>query len=309
MLEPEARLESVRQGDVIGPARREQEDRKEREEGAAHGGGESSRTSSGAGRLARVEDLEVVRARPERAGLFIDFDGTLSEIVTHPEDALPVEGAVEVLSSLAAAYRVVAVVSGRRARGVAQRLGRPAGVRCFGLYGLEDETGPLDPAGAEMLDTVTRILPDLEAAAAVPGVRIEPKGFHVSVHYRGVEDPVAARRSLLALLGPAAKGVGMRLIEGKRVIELAPERGPSKGDLVERVTRDEHLEALAYAGDDLPDLEAFAAIERLRGQGVTGVRIAVRSAETPEEVVEAADLVVEGPVGLVELLRGLLRTR
>jgi trehalose 6-phosphate phosphatase len=310
MLEPEPRLESVRQGDVIGSACREQQDRNENEEGAAHGGGESSRASPGAGRLAGVDDLEVVRARPDRAGLFIDFDGTLSEIVPHPEDALPIEGAVDLLSSLATTYRVVAVVSGRRARGVAQRLGRPAGVRCFGLYGLEDESGPLDPVGAEMLEAVTRLLPELErAVAVVPAARIEPKGFHVSVHYRGADDPVAARRSLLAVLGPAAKRERMRLIEGKRVIEIAPEQAPSKGDLVEGVVRGEHLEALAYAGDDLPDLEAFAAVERLRSEGIAGVRIAVRSVETPEEVVGAADLVVEGPVGLVELLRGLLRTR
>jgi trehalose 6-phosphate phosphatase len=256
-----------------------------------------------------MDDLDSVRARPDRAGVFVDFDGTLSEIVPRPEDARPIDGAVEVLAALASVFRVVAVVSGRRARGVAQRLGRPAGVRCFGLYGLEDESGPLDPGGAEMLDAVTSLLPDLErAAAAVPGTRIEPKGFHVSVHYREAPDPEAARRSLLAAIGAAANREGMRLMEAKRVIEVAPERAPSKGDLIERVVGVEGLRALAYAGDDLPDLEAFAAVERLRREGVAGVRIAVRSAETPEEVADAADLVVEGPAGLVGVLRGLLRT-
>lgn len=257
-----------------------------------------------------MDALEVLRRRPERAGLFIDFDGTLSEIVPRPEDALPVQGATSVLAALAEAFAVVAVVSGRRAQGVAERLGHPPGVRWFGLYGLEDESGPLDPTGADMLDAVAHLLPDLErASAAVPGTRVEPKGFHVSVHYRAAADPEAARRSLRAALEPAAARQGMRLLEGKRVIEIAPEHGPSKGDLVERVVRGERLRAVAYAGDDLPDLEAFAAVERLRDQGVAGVRVAVRSAETPEEVLERADVVVEEPAGLVELLRDLLRPR
>jgi trehalose 6-phosphate phosphatase len=255
-------------------------------------------------------DLEALRTRPGSSGVFLDFDGTLSDIVPTPEEARPVEGAADALAALASTFRVVAVVSGRRARGVAQRLGRPAGVRCFGLYGLEDEAGPTEMAGAELLEAVERLLPEVErAAAAVPGARVEPKGFHVSVHYRAAPDPKAARLALLASLEPPAARLAMRLLEGKRVIEIAPERAPSKGDLVERVTRQERLEALLYAGDDLPDLEAFAAVDRLRADGLAGMLVAVRSAEPPEELLRLADLVVEGPRALVELLRSLLSAR
>lgn len=252
----------------------------------------------------------MLRARPASSGLFLDFDGTLAEIVPDPKDARAVEGASPVLSDLASLFAVVAVVSGRRARGLVQRLGRPPGVRCFGLYGLEDETGPLDQEAATFLETVERLLPDLErAAAAVPGAWVEPKGFHASIHYRAAPDPDAARSVLLDSLGRVIDRTGMRLLEGKRVVEVAPERGPSKGDVVERVAGEEHLDGVLYAGDDLPDLEAFTAVDRMRRRGVTGIRVAVRSAGTPDRVLEAADLVVEGPASLVELLEGLLSLR
>jgi len=79
--------------------------------------------------------------------------------------------------------------------------------------------------------------------------------------------------------------------------------------VVERVAREERLGGVLYAGDDLPDLDGFAAAARLRADGIAGIRIAVRSAGTPAAVVEAADLVVGGPPALVELLEGLLSGR
>jgi trehalose 6-phosphate phosphatase len=74
---------------------------------------------------------------------------------------------------------------------------------------------------------------------------------------------------------------------------------------VERLVRDEGLDGSLYAGDDLPDLDAFAALDRLATTGVATVKVAVRSEETPTELVEAADLVVDRPAGLVRLLADL----
>jgi trehalose 6-phosphate phosphatase len=254
--------------------------------------------------------MSAITSDPGSSGIFLDFDGTLAEIVPEPKLARPVEGATEVLSMLAQRYAVVAVVSGRRAVGLAERLGPPPRVRCYGLYGLEDLDGPLDPASRAALRSMRRLLPKLErVAAAVPGARVEPKGFHASVHYRGSEDPEAARKTILAELEPLLAGTGMRALEGKRVVEVAPAHGPSKGDVVRRVAGEERLRGLLYAGDDLPDLEAYAAVEELQRTGLPGVRIAVRSANAPEAVLEAADIVVEGPAALVELLRGLVSPR
>jgi trehalose 6-phosphate phosphatase len=253
-----------------------------------------------------VDRLGAIRSRPSEAGVLVDFDGTLSEIAPTPEEARPVTGSAEVLELLARAFRVVAVISGRRAGEVAGLLGRPAGVRCFGLYGLEDEHGPADPAAAGLIERVEGLLPEVHRAAArVPGARVEPKGLQVAVHYRGAANAESARRALAERLGVVASRAGLRVLQGKKVMELAPDGGPTKGHVVERLARDHGLRAVLYAGDDVADREAFEAVDRLREAGVQGVKVAVRSDETPEDLVAAADVVVAGPAGLVELLTGL----
>jgi trehalose 6-phosphate phosphatase len=242
--------------------------------------------------------LDVLRARAERAGIFLDFDGTLSEIAPTPVEARAVAGAAGALAALAERFGVVAVVSGRLAAEVEERLGSPAGVRVFGLYGRER-------GGEESLaSSADTILPRVRAAAReVPGALVEPKGPNIAVHYRQASSPTA-RQDLLRALGLAARDAGMELLEGKRVIEIVPAGAPAKGELVER--EGSGLEALLYAGDDLADVEAFAAVDRLAVRGTHGVKVAVRSAETPAELVDAEDLVAEGPAGLLGLLRALL---
>jgi trehalose 6-phosphate phosphatase len=245
--------------------------------------------------------LRDVASHRREAGILLDFDGTLSEIAPSPEEARPVEDAASTLDDLAGSFRVVAVVSGRPAREVAALLG--ANVRYVGLYGLEDDLRTMnrdEPAFVE------QVLPEVEAIAGeVAGARVEHKGVQVAVHYRASPDPEAAAEMLRRRLGALAEANGLTLLEGKRVLELAAAGAPTKGDVVETIAVHEGLRYVVYAGDDVADLEAFAAIDRLAAPGVVGVKIAVRSAETPEALLSAADVVVEGPPGLIDLLRGL----
>ncbi len=247
--------------------------------------------------------LQRVARRPEEAGLFLDFDGTLSEIVASPAEARPAEGGVGLLSSLGGRYRVVAVISGRPAADVAAALGSPQGVRILGLYGLEDPSGRLSsPPGPEPADVVE----DVERVAGlVPGASVERKPPNVAVHYRGAADVEAARRVLLERLGRIAERHRFRLLEGRKVVELAAGTAPTKGDAVLDLARRERLRSVLYAGDDVADLEAFDAVDRLAAEGVAGVKVAVRSEESPPGLLERADLVVEGPRELLGLLREL----
>jgi trehalose 6-phosphate phosphatase len=189
---------------------------------------------------------------------------------------------------VAARYRLVAVISGRRSQEVAELLAVPR-VQVLGLYG--------DP------DLATAIAPSVRAAIAdVPEAWIEDKGVSLAVHYRQAPEPIAARTKLLGALGPVMSSSGLELLEGKRVLELVPAGRPGKGQAVERLVRGHGLEAVLYAGDDLADLDAFAALDRLGAEGIATVRAAVRWSDTPAELLEAADLVAEGPAGLVALL-------
>ncbi|MGH2659394.1 MAG: trehalose-phosphatase, partial [Actinomycetota bacterium] len=80
---------------------------------------------------------------------------------------------------------------------------------------------------------------------------------------------------------------------------------PRKGGAVERLVGEHALRAALFAGDDEADLDAFAALDRLRSKGLLAVKVAVRGDETPPGLVDSADVVVEGPEGLVALLRQL----
>lgn len=235
--------------------------------------------------------LDAVRAQADSAGIFLDFDGTLSEIVARPELAEPVAGAAEAVAGISRAYALVAVVSGRPSAEVETLLG-VEGIRYEGCYGLESAAAAL-----EVVEEVSSV------ARAEPASRVEPKGVSVAVHFRGAEDPAAARDALGSGLSMVAARHGLELIEGKMVLELVPAGAARKGGVVERLAPG--LTAILYAGDDAPDLEAFEALERLRDGGLETVRVAVRGPETPERLLAAADLVVDGPAGLVEMLRQL----
>ncbi len=225
----------------------------------------------------------------------LDFDGSLAEIVARPELARAVEGAHEALTALVERYRVVAVVTGRRSEEIGGIL-RVPGLRLLGVYGLEGRGHtPLPPS----------LLEEARAAAAVvPVAWVEDKGATAAVHFRQAPDPAAAREALLRALAPVAEAGDLELVEGKMVVELMPDR-PRKGGAVLRLAEEGDLRGVLFAGDDVADLEAFEALDRLEARGVLAVRVAVRGPETPAELVSAADVVVDGPAGLVEFLRRL----
>ncbi len=204
-------------------------------------------------------------------------------------------GAREALEALTGIYRVVAIVSGRRSEEVEGLLDVP-GLRFFGLYGMEEAAPELMAA----------LAPEVEAAAAVvPEAWVEDKGASVAVHYRQAPDPARARKALVLALQEVASSAGLELVEGKMVVELVPRGQPRKGGAVDRLVGENELHGALFAGDDVADLDAFEALDRLRDRGLLVVKVAVAGEDSPRSLVDAADVVVQGPGGLVELLRQL----
>lgn len=234
--------------------------------------------------------LDGVRSLIARAAILLDFDGTLAPIVPEPEDARPWPGVEEVLADLAERAGLVAIISGRPEAFIRDVLDVRK-VEVIGLYGLE---------GAPPLDA--SIKADVRAlAASEVGARVEDKGVSLSVHVRGAPDPDAAAARLRGPVADIAARHGLATFDGKRVIELAPP-GARKGGVVRQLVARVDPAAAMYAGDDLEDREAYAALDILAGPTC---RIAVLGTETPEELRSAADVWVEGPPGLLEVLRTL----
>jgi trehalose 6-phosphate phosphatase len=86
----------------------------------------------------------------------------------------------------------------------------------------------------------------------------------------------------------------------KASAELRPPVDRDKGTVVRELAGG--LDAVCFLGDDLGDLPAVAAVRELPAHGAV---VAVGTSETPAALVEAADVVVDGPAGAVELLSRL----
>ncbi|MFE7973697.1 trehalose-phosphatase [Streptomyces shenzhenensis] len=259
------------------------------------------------------DGLAALLARPRTAVIGLDFDGTLAPIVADPEQARAHPDAVPALAALAPKVASVAVVTGRPA-GVAVRYGGFAGVPglehlvVLGHYGAERwdaVSGTVSaPAPHPGVAAVRAELPGfLDRIGAWRGTWIEEKGRAVAVHTRRAEDPQAAFEALRGPLADLATRHGLIVEPGRLVLELRPP-GMDKGVALLEYVREIGAESVLYAGDDLGDLPAFAAVDKLRSDGVPGLLVCSGSSEVTE-LAERADLVVDGPAGVVRLLRTL----
>ncbi|MBC2865622.1 trehalose-phosphatase [Streptomyces mexicanus] len=264
------------------------------------------------------DGLAALLARPERAVIALDFDGTLAPIVPDPDQARAHPDAVPALAALAPKVASVAVVTGRPP-GVAVRHGGFAGVPglehlvVLGHYGAERwdaVTGTVTaPAPHPGVAAVRAELPGfLDRIGAWQGTWIEEKGRSLAVHTRRAADPQAAFDLLREPLTGLAAEHGLIVEPGRMVLELRPpgmDKGVALLDHVRALNASPGgVGAVLYAGDDLGDLPAFAAVDKLRSDGVPGVLVCSGSAEVTE-LSERADLVVDGPAGVVGLLKAL----
>jgi trehalose 6-phosphate phosphatase len=246
--------------------------------------------------------LEPWLEHPETAAVLSDFDGTLAAIVQDPQSARPFDGMVDALRALAARYGRVAVVSGRPVQYLVDHVGDLPGVTLVGLYGLE-RTIQGRAAGLPESERWRPVIADLAAraqAAAPPGVYVEDKGLAVTLHYRLAPDQQTWAEHFSEKEAGAA---GVEAMPGRKSIELRPPVTADKGTVIAELAAG--MTAVCFVGDDTGDLPAFAALSDLRRSGVATLAVAVASPESPPELLDAADIRVDGPAGTLGFFRAL----
>jgi trehalose 6-phosphate phosphatase len=252
--------------------------------------------------------LDAILADPGRALIATDFDGTLSPIVPDPAAARAYPGAADGLARLATVAGTVAIITGRPAADAVAFGGFAAvgGLIVLGHYGAERwQDGAVTTAGApEGVAAARDALPGVLAAAGAPeGTRIEDKGNAVAVHTRQAADADGALARLREPLAELAARTGLALEPGRYVLELRPP-GTDKGTALRALVRERAARSVLFCGDDLGDLAAFAAVRELRADGIPGCTVCSQSPESPQ-VAAAADVVTDGPAGIVALLSAL----
>ncbi|MGW2253806.1 trehalose-phosphatase [Kitasatospora sp. NPDC001660] len=257
------------------------------------------------------DGVRGILAAPGDAVVALDFDGTLAPIVADPDRARAHPGVVGALRGVAPFVRAVVVVTGRPAA-VAVEYGGFAGVPgvvVLGHYGVERwEGGRVSaPEVHPGVAAARGALPGVLAAVGAPqGTWVEDKGRSVAVHTRRTGAPEEALELLRGPVAGLAAEHGLVVEPGRLVLELRPP-GVDKGAALTGFLRERGARSVLYAGDDLGDVAAFAAVEKLRGEGLAGVLVcsgAVGDAPV-RELADRADLVVSGPSGVVELLGDL----
>ena len=138
-------------------------------------------------------------------------------------------------------------------------------------------------------------------------VRLEDKGPIAAFHWRGAPDEDAAKTAIDAI-AERAQAAGLRTHWGRKVLEVRPPVALDKGLGIAALLRGTPVTATLYVGDDTTDLDAFRGMRELvqSGQLSSALCVAVDSDEAPPELAREADLTVDGPGGVRELLEALL---
>ncbi len=246
-------------------------------------------------------------ANPSQALIALDYDGTLAPIVPRPDEAVAQPGIVDALSALAGRGVHVAVITGRPVDAALALGGLAAvpGLVILGHYGLQrwqDGTLSSPQPGPGVATARTRL--HEYVAANDSGMQVEDKHHSVALHTRNAADPAAEFERAKPMTEQLATECDLELVPGRFVLELRP-AGTDKGGALRTVVDELGVDAVLFGGDDLGDLPAVDTVTSLRERGVHGLVLCSDSSETPATLRDAADLVVDGPPGVLAALTAL----
>jgi trehalose 6-phosphate phosphatase len=203
-------------------------------------------------------------ARVKRLLVALDFDGTLAPEVDSPEKARAIPEARDaVLRLLALPNTRVALVSGRALGSLEAVADLPDTTLLVGSHGIEirlddpDDRFSLDTTELEQVEVLHEVLGEVADAIDQVWLEVKPAGF--ALHTRLASEHNSRVAHLVALSEASAEIDNLTVRQGKNVLEFSV-RSTTKGEAVEHLRRYTAADAVFYAGDDVTDEDAFAAL-------------------------------------------------
>ncbi len=253
----------------------------------------------------------VLNHRP--GALLFDFDGTLSPLVDDPAEAAIEERSETALRALVALVDVVGIVTGRAAADVQEKLDTSDMV-VVGNHGLEwvvRGEHRAHAAGVEAESAVNAALLEIreriEHDRLSEGVIYENKRLSASIHYRMAPNQKKVGSVLVPLARRVAASHGLRVTEGKLIVELRPTAEVSKGTAIAQLQSDLGLASIVFLGDDLTDVDGFIALRDLRDAGTCEtLAVGVIGTDSHPKVGETADTALTEVTGVSEYLEALV---
>lgn len=253
----------------------------------------------------------VLAQRP--AALLFDFDGTLSLLVDDPASASIEKRSEAALHQLTGLVNVVGIVTGRAVGDVQTRLDT-SDLVVVGNHGLEwvvRGDHQAHEAGIEAESAVKAALAEIreriEHDRLADGVIFEDKRLSASIHYRMAPNQKQVGSVLVPLARRVAANHGLRLTEGKFIVELRPMAEVSKGTAMHQLQREFGLASMVFLGDDLTDVDGFLALKALREAGTCDtLAVGVIGTDSHPTVGEAADIALTEVTGVSEFLEHLV---
>jgi trehalose 6-phosphate phosphatase len=229
-------------------------------------------------------------ARVRRLLVALDFDGTLAPEVDSPDAARAIPEARDaVLRLLTMPNTRVALVSGRSLRSLIEVADLPDTTLLVGSHGIEirlDDPSvrvSLDTAELEQVEVLHEVLG--EVADSIDHVWLEAKPAGFALHTRLATEHDSRLAHLVALSEAQAEVDSLTVRQGKNVLEFSV-RSTTKGEALEHLRRYTAADAVFYAGDDVTDEDAFAALasDDLGVKSGPGATEAVFRVAGPDEI-------------------------
>ncbi|MCH9718633.1 MAG: trehalose-phosphatase [Actinomycetia bacterium] len=225
-----------------------------------------------------------------------DFDGTLAPIVSDPQAARPLPGAVSLLQRLAELPDTeVALLSGRARADLARLSGVVDPILQIGCHGAElpaQLTGSAASGDADLLQRVVAAVGQITTGAT--GSLLETKPVSVAVHVRNVADRQQAQQITEEVIAGPGSWSGVHITTGKEVVELSVARG-DKGAAISLLRQRFNVDLVTFIGDDVTDERGFAVLSAHDlgikvGEGDTAASFRVA---TPDEVMAVLELLLK----------------